>query len=498
MKRRKGLLLITLLILLAVIAFPLYRYGYKIPILKEIPFFSGGHEHVYRPVLDDEGEIEYWTCAMHPTVRLKEPGQCPICGMDTTPVLKKDNSQAEPASQTKMEEKDSTGNGEDMSGTQGHDHSKMGVPAKKDKGGESKSTFTVSSERQQIIGVKTQPAEIRQMDKTIRTVGIVKLDETKIEHIHIKFSGWIERVFADYTWQHVKAGDPLFSIYSPELVSTQEEYLLALRSNEILSNSEFPEISGGAKSLLGATRRRLRLWDISESQIREIAQTRRVKDSLVIYSPVTGHIVEKNAFENMFVEPNTTLYTIADHSSAWVEVDIYENEIPLVKLGDNAVMTLASYPGEKFEGKITFITPHLDMKTRTIKVRLEFPNPDLILLPQMYGDVTLEVPLGDKLTIPVSAVLRTGKQDIVFVDKGDGDIEIRKVEIGRKAEGYYEVLRGLAEGDRVVSRANFLIDSESKIQAAVASWGENNDGDDTDSTTPSEHQEGSGKNPDAQ
>ena len=200
----------------------------------------------------------------------------------------------------------------------------------------------------------------------------------------------------------------------------------------------------------------------------------------------------------MFVEPNTTVYTIADHSSAWIEVDIYENEIPLVKLGDYAEMTLASYPGEKFEGKITFITPHLDMKTRTVKVRLEFPNPDLKLLPEMYGDVAIEVPLGDKLTIPVSAVLRTGTQDIVFVDKGDGDMDIRKVELGRKAGRYYEVLRGLAQGDMVVSRANFLIDSESKIQAAVAAWGENNDGDDTDSKAPHEHREGNGNRPDAE
>ena len=293
MKRRKGLLTVTILILLALVAFPVYKYGYRIPVLKEIPFFSKGHEHVYRPVLDEEGEIEYWTCAMHPSVRLKEPGKCPICGMETVPVLQKDNSPAERVTQAKMEQKDSAEDGEDMAGMQGHDHSTMGVPAKKGKGGETKSTFTVSPERQQMIGVKTESADIRPMDKSIRTVGIVKLDETKIEHLHIKFSGWIDKVFADYTWQHVKTGDPLFSIYSPELVSTQEEYLLALRSNDILTDSEFPEISGGAKSLLDATKRRLRLWDISESQIREIGETGRAKDSLVIYSPVTGRIVRE-------------------------------------------------------------------------------------------------------------------------------------------------------------------------------------------------------------
>jgi RND family efflux transporter MFP subunit len=174
----------------------------------------------------------------------------------------------------------------------------------------------------------------------------------------------------------------------------------------------------------------------------------------------------------MHVEPNTVLYKIADHTTAWVQVDIYENEIPLVKLGEKATMTLASFPGEVFEGDITFIWPHINPETRTVKARLEFPNPDLKLLPEMYADVTLDIPIGEKLTIPDSAVLRTGKRDIVFVDKGNGNIQIRRVELGQKAGGYYEVLRGLKSGEQVVSRANFLIDAESKVQAAIATWGE--------------------------
>jgi multidrug efflux pump subunit AcrA (membrane-fusion protein) len=321
-----------------------------------------------------------------------------------------------------------------------------------------------------MIGVRTEPVEIRQMEKSIRTVGRVTLDETRTEQIHTKFSGWIDKLYVDYTLQHVKKGDPLFSIYSPELVSTQQEYLLALRSNEILSDSEFPEISGGASSLLDAAKRRLELWDISGSQIRELGETGKVKDSLVIYSPVSGVVMEKNVFQNMYVEPGTNLYTIADHSNVWVEVDIYENEIPLVKVGDEATMTLQSFPGEEFHGEVTFMPPHLDMKTRTAKARLEFPNPDMRLLPEMYADVSIDIPLGEKLTIPESAVLRTGAQDVVFVDKGDGNMDIRRVALGQKAGDYYEVLRGLSAGERVVSRANFLIDSESKIQAAVAAW----------------------------
>lgn len=472
MKKRTGLNIIAALIILTALSLAMYKYGYRIPVLKEIPFFSQGHEHEWRPVLTAEGEIDYWTCAMHPSVKMKEPGTCPICAMDLIPVTKKSGPETEPLSgstekETRAESESST----DM-GTMDHNMPGMEMPAPGTGEGKPSSQFTVSPERQQLIGVKTEPVTIRSMDKSIRTVGIVKIDETKIEQIHTKFSGWIDNLYVDYTFQHVSKGDPLFSIYSPELVSTQEEYLLALRSKEILSDSEFSDISGGANSLLNATKGRLQLWDISESQIRELAATGKVKKSLVIYSPVSGVVIEKNGFQNMYVEPNTNIYTIADHSNVWVEINIYENEIPLVKLADEAAMTLASFPGEEFRGKIIFVSPHLDMKTRTAMARVEFPNPDLKLLPEMYADVNIDIPLGEKLTIPESAVLRTGTQDIVFVDKGDGNMEIRKVALGQKAGGYYEVLKGLSEGDKVVTRANFLIDSESKIQAAVASWEE--------------------------
>ena len=489
MKKRTGLNIIAALIILTALSLVMYKYGYKIPVLKEIPFFSERHEHEWRPVLTAEGDIDYWTCAMHPSVKMKEPGNCPICGMELVPVTKKSGTETGPAS--KSTEKETVAKSESSTETGTIDHSKhgIGVPAPESREGEPSSRFTVSPERQQMIGVRTEPVEIRQMEKSIRTVGRVTLDETRTEQIHTKFSGWIDKLYVDYTLQHVKKGDPLFSIYSPELVSTQQEYLLALRSNEILSDSEFPEISGGASSLLDAAKRRLELWDISGSQIRELGETGRVKDSLVIYSPVSGVVIEKNVFQNMYVEPGTNLYTIADHSYVWVEVDIYENEIPLVKVGDEATMTLQSFPGEEFRGEVTFIPPHLDMKTRTAKARLEFPNPDMRLLPEMYADVSIDIPLGEKLTIPESAVLRTGAQDVVFVDKGGGNMDIRRVALGRKAGGYYEVLRGLSAGERVVSRANFLIDSESKIQAAVAAW--EKDSEEGDNTDPHE-----GRNPD--
>lgn len=464
--------ILVLVIVLIIASFVLYSFGSDIPLINKMPMFTDGHAHEYRPVFTEEGEIDYWTCAMHPSVRLMEPGQCPICGMETTPVWIKDNSPSDLVTQAKMEEFDSTKDEKEMSGMQGHDHSTIGVRPKSGSDQEAKSTFTVTPERQQLIGIKTEPVMLRTLDKNIRTVGMVEIDETKVEHVHTKIEGWIEKVFVDYTWQYVEKGDPLFSIYSPELVSSQEEFLLALRSKDILAKSDFPEISQSANSLMEASRRRLQLWDISENQIKELERTGKVKDSIIIYSPISGNVIEKNAFDNKFVDPNTTVYTIADHSKIWVQVDIYENEISMIKLGQNAKMTLASFPGEVFEGEVKFINPHLNSKTRTVKVRLEFPNPDLRLLPEMYADVILDIPMGEKLTIPDSAILRTGKKDIVFVDKGNGNIEIRRVELGPKAGGYYEVLRGLTEGEEVVSRANFLIDSESKIQAAIATWGE--------------------------
>lgn len=471
-KNNKKYKVLGILIVFILASFVLYKYGSNIPLINKIPIFASDHEHEYRPVFTDEGEVDYWTCAMHPSVRLKEPGQCPICGMETTPVWKKDNSQTEAVTQTKMEDKDAETNGEDMAGMKGHDHSSMGVRPKPGSNQETKSTFTVDPERQQLIGIKTESVMMRTLDKDIRTVGMIEIEETNIEHIHTKIEGWIDKVFVDYTWQYVRKGDPLFSIYSPELVSTQEEYLLALRSKDLLAKSDFPEISQGANSLMEATRRRLELWDISENQIRDLESTGKVKDSVIIYSPISGNVIEKNAFENKFVDPNTTVYTIADHSRVWVQVDIYENEISMVKLGQEAKMTLASFPGEVFEGEVKFINPHLNNETRTVKVRLEFPNPDLKLLPEMYADISLEIPIGEKLTIPTSSVLRTGKQDVVFVDKGNGIFEIRRVQLGQKTGSYFEVLRGLKSGEQVVSRANFLIDSESKVQAAIATWGE--------------------------
>jgi RND family efflux transporter MFP subunit len=470
LKHKNKIIIGLILIVIVTVAF----FGSKIPAINKIPIFAKEHEHSYRPVLDEKGDIEYWTCTMHPSVRLKDPGTCPICSMDLVAVKTRGTGD----SMSKQIEKSAMKMDGDMQGTEDmkdmdHMHGMGGAGSgRKSMNARSESIFSVSPEKQQRIGVKSEPVVRRQMTKKIRTVGMVELDETKIEHIHTKFSGWIDTVYADYTFQHVKKGDPLFSIYSPEIVSTQQEYLLAIKSKDIFAESEFPEISRGAISLAESTKRRLKLWDISEDQIRELENKGKVKKNIIFHSPITGHVMFKNAFENMYVEPNTRIYTIADHTTAWINADIYESDISLVKPGQLAEITVESLPDETFKSKVTFTWPHLMEKTRTTKARLVFDNPDLKLLPGMYANVNIDIPMKDTLSIPESAVLKTGKQDVVFVDKGDGYMEIRKVELGYEADGFYEVRRGLSKGDRVVSRANFLIDAESKIQAAVATWGE--------------------------
>ena len=377
--------------------------------------------------------VDYWTCTMHPSVKMKDSGTCPICGMDLEPVKKQGDSVAAAA----------TG-----------------------------SIFQVDPIRQQLIGVRTEPVVTRSLDRSITTIGTVALDETRITHVHTKYSGWISKVFVNYTWQHVKKGDPLFSVYSPELVATQEEFLLARKAQRTLGNHPLTGVATGANSLLAATRRRLLLWDITESQIDELAQTGEVQKDLIVYSPAEGHVSHMNAFENMRVEPQTRIYTVADHSHVWVHVEVYENDISLVRLGQHAVMTMDAYPGRRFAGKVTYIWPHLSEATRTLKVRLEFANAKSMLKPEMYAQVRLFLARRSAMVVPSSAVLRTGERDIVFVAHEEGRMEARRIEVGERFGDFYEVSRGLKVGEEVVAAANFLIDAESQVQGAIAGWAE--------------------------
>lgn len=347
-----------------------------------------------------------------------------------------------------------------------------GMPAMQTQPPAASGLFTVSPERQQLIGVQFSEVAYRDLEKKIRTVGRVELDQRKIAEVHPKVSGWIEKVFVDYQWQHVRTGDPLFTLYSPELVAAQEEYLLALKAQQELDGNPSLRAAAGARSLLDDARTRLQRWDVTAEQIAELDRTREVKRALTVYSPIAGHVVERNAYPQLRVTPDTKLYTIADHTSVWVHGDLYENEMAWVRLGQLARMTLAALPNRAFTGRVAFIWPHLDMMTRTLKVRLEFPNPDLTLKPEMYADIELRIPLGRRLAVPKTAVLPTGERNLVFLDRGEGRMEIRAVELGAETQEFYEVVRGLKARERVVTAAHFLIDAESQVQGAIATWGQ--------------------------
>lgn len=325
----------------------------------------------------------------------------------------------------------------------------------------------ISPERQQLIGVKTDRVAKRELIKDIRTVGTIEADETKIARVSIKFSGWINDVFVDYVGKYVGRGEPLFTVYSPDLVSTQQEYLLALRAQDSFGKSPFPEISSGASSLLEATRERLLFWDIPESEIKKIERTGKPLKYLTLYSPTSGYVAKREAFPQKMITPNDVVFEIVDLSTVWLLADIYEYELPLVKEGQEATLTLSYYPGAAFHGKVAYVYPTLETQTRTVKVRFEFKNEDLKLKPGMYANVELKAPLGESLSVSEDSVIDTGEKQIVFVAMGDGYFEPREVKVGQNADGYYEVLYGIREGERVVRSATFLVDSESRLKAAL-------------------------------
>lgn len=327
--------------------------------------------------------------------------------------------------------------------------------------------ITIAPERLQTIGVKFQETARRPLDKVIRTVGRVEIDERLVGRVNLKFEGWIEELRVSAIGDHVKKDQVLFTIYSPDLVATQEEYLLALQSYRELGKSEFPEVSRGAKDLLEATRRRLQLWDIRANHITDLERTGTVLRTLPIHSPVTGTVIRMEARAGTFVTPGTELYFIADLSRIWIQADIYEYELPFIQKGHGATVTLSYDPDTKLHGHVTFIYPTLDPNTRTVKVRFELDNPGEKLKPGMYANVEITIPLGAKLVVPRDAILESGKRQLLFIHHGGGQLEWRNVMLGARAGDWVEVKEGLKEGDHVVTGANFLIDSESQLKAAV-------------------------------
>jgi multidrug efflux pump subunit AcrA (membrane-fusion protein) len=332
------------------------------------------------------------------------------------------------------------------------------------------SPIQLSPERGQSIGVKFGVVERKDITDTIRTTGTVAIDERRVSYVQTRISGHIEKVFADATYQYVKKGQPLFTLHSPELITAEREYLLARQNAKNLSQSSIPGVATGVSSLLDSSRERLSQWDIPPQEITRLETTGQVQDTLTIQSPVSGYITERTALPNIMVQLDTRLYTIADLSTVWVLAQVFQNDLGRIKAGLPATLTVDSYPGRVFRGRVDFIYPDVDTTTRTARARLIFSNPHLTLSPGMFVNVSVDVNMGRQLTIPVGGVLQSGSRQIVFVDRGSGYLEPREVQLGPQANEEYIVLKGLKAGERIVTSANFLIDSESQLQAAIGSY----------------------------
>lgn len=422
----------------------------------------------------DHGAETLYQCPMHPSIVQDHPGNCPICGMK---LVKIDPSKAEAAPKdagkgpvlfyrSPMDPKQTspTPRKDEM----GMDY----LPVYKDEASgvatvPGFATVEIDANRQQLIGMKTTKVTKGSVGGAWRTVGRIAIDETRVRHINLKISGFVEHVYVDFVGKHVKRGDPLFSIYSPDLLSAQEEYLLALKTKEALSKSGGPGNNDG-DDLVAAARRKLALWDVPAPEIDRIARTGKPTKTLTFYSPVAGVVTKKDIVDGMKLDAGAMPYEIVDLSEVWVLADVYESELRFVKKGMTGSLKLNAFPNRDFKGAVVFIDPLLDPKTRTVKVRLTFPNPTGELRPEMFGEVVLFGAPHDGLRIPPDAVIDSGTEKIVFVAVGDGKFQPRKVTVGDSDDKHVEVLTGLTEGEPVVVRANFLIDSESRLRASLA------------------------------
>ena len=434
------------------------------------------HDHVQQQAASGERKVLYWYDAMNPQRHYDKPGKAPD-GMDLVPMYAEQSTppakNASAAAAAKVERKALYWY--DAMNSQRH-YDKPGkatdgmdlVPmyAEEQATSMAPGSVMISADKQQLIGVRTAEVKRETLVRDVQTNGQVTADETKIAHVHVKISGFIEKVFVDSVGQLVKKGQPLFTIYSPDLVSTQEEYLIAKRGEKTLGNSPFAEVAQGSQSLLRSTRERLKLWDITDEQIRKLDESGEVSRTLTFYSPISGFVTDRKAFPQTSVTPETELYTVSDYSTIWVNADIFEYEVPFVKLGQQAEVQLSYYPGKTWRGRVSFIYPTVDPATRTIKVRMEFPNADFQLKPQMFADAQVQVNYGSQIAVPREAVVDSGIEQQVFVAQPGGVFVPRKVTIGPTVDALVVILSGLKAGETIVTSGNFLIDSESRLKGA--------------------------------
>ncbi len=324
--------------------------------------------------------------------------------------------------------------------------------------------ITLSPDKVQLIGVRTAVAEYRSLGKEIRTVGKVVPDETRLAYVNTKVAGWVKKLYVDYTGKEVVKGQPLLSIYSPDLVTAQEEYLIAIRAAKS-GSAGGSEIEFSQQELIKSAKRRLQLWDITDEQIAELEKNGKPQTEMVIEAPLSGIVLEKMVLDGAYITPGMNLYRIADLSTIWILADIYEYEVPLVRVGQAARVTLPYQSGGAYRADVSYIYPILDPVSRTVKVRIAMKNPGHVFKPEMFANVEINVSSGSRLVIPRGAVIDSGMRQIVYVEKKPGVYEQRQVKLGLRGEDYVEILKGIAKGDRVVTSGNFLIDSESQLKS---------------------------------
>ncbi len=397
---------------------------------------------------------DVYYCPMHKEYVSDKPGNCPVCSMK---LVKKEGSDEDAMKKMQKE----------ASGTT---HTQQGTRQQTDTSG-SGSIF-IPPQRQQMLGVRSVLAERARISREIRTVGKISYDETGITHIHTKFNGWVEDVFVNFVGETVRKGQPLFDIYSPELVSTQEEYLLALRSQQQLGKSSFDWIAEGSGSLAESARARLQLWGISDQEIEEIVKTGKARRALTIYSPVSGIVTQRAAYHHgMYVTPEAEIYTIVDLSTVWLLADVYEKDLPFIRIGQKVQIDFPYGENPSLNAKIDFFYPYLDPNTRTGQVRIPFKNPNQHFKPDQFVNVVLRTQEEEHLVIPSDAVLNTGEKEYVFVDLGNGYFEPREVRMGIESNDRTAIENGLKEGERVVTAANFLMDSETRLRGSMENMG---------------------------
>jgi membrane fusion protein, copper/silver efflux system len=412
-----------------------------------------------------DSNIDYWTCTMHPSVHSKDPGKCPICSMDLVPVIKR---AATPASFSEkaphhdhaaMLAGKPTGGGE-MQGMPGMPGMKGGAETNAPQTSE----FIVPVERQQQIGVTYAKVERKPLTHTIRSVGMIVPDKSRNWQFVSRVDGYVQKLNVTSPGQVVEKDAPLLSIYSPDLLTSEREFVELLRMRDQAKTKDARETP---QRLIESAKRRLQLWNVTEQQIADLERTRKASDTLTLLSPFRGVVQSVPVEQGKSVKVGDMLVEVADLSLVWMWAEFYENELSMLQVGQKLAITAKSYPGQNFDGTIALIDPFINETKRTAKVRIDIPNADFKLRPGMYVNAELAMDMGEALTVPVSAIMPTGERNVVFIDKGEGKLEPRIVQLGAKYGDIYEVQSGLQEGERVVSSANFLIDAESKVQGAL-------------------------------